>query len=175
MQLTVEQVVGGVNALPALPVVMFQALRVTEDPSSTVKELDDVICQDLSLAANVLRLANSAFYNYPRRITTIYDAIGVLGFNAIRDLVFMVSAHKMLHERSIAGIDIWRHSMACATHARAITQKCHFQDSSQAFIAGLLHDVGKVVLSDYLRSSYEEILIKARSKRDSISSQKRMF
>ncbi len=162
MHPTIEQIVSGVNSLPALPVVMIQVLRVTEDPFSTIKDLDDVISQDLSLAANVLRLANSAFYNYPRRITTINDAIGILGFNVIRDLVFMVSVLKMFRKRSIAGIDIWQHSMNCATNARIISQNFLLQDSSQAFIAGLLHDVGKVVLSDYMRVTYEEILNKAR-------------
>jgi diguanylate cyclase (GGDEF)-like protein len=162
MHLTVEQVVSGVNSLPALPAVAIQVLTVTGDPSSTIKDLDEVICQDLSLAANVLHLANSAFYSFPRHINTISDAIGVLGFHTIRDLVFTVSAHKMLSERSIAGIDIWQHAMACATRSRAIARNFLFQDVNQAFIAGLLHDVGKVVLSDYLRGSYEEMLIRAR-------------
>jgi putative nucleotidyltransferase with HDIG domain len=162
MQLTVEQVVNGLYNLPALPGIVAQVIRLTDDPYSTVQELDSIICQDQALTANVLRLANSAYYGYPRHIATIIDAIGILGFNTIRDLVFVASVNKMLIGKAVAGIDIWRHSITCAMTARAVARRVHFKPAGWAFIAGLLHDIGKIALGAYMKDAYDELLLKAR-------------
>jgi putative nucleotidyltransferase with HDIG domain len=139
-----------------------QVIRLTDDPSSTVKELNDVICQDQSMAAKVLRLSNSAFYGYSRRIATIVDAIGILGFNTIRDLVMAASVYNILKKEvkgyQIASGDIWRHSITCAMTARAVAKRVRFRSPDQAFIAGLMHDIGKVILGVYVAEVYDEII-----------------
>lgn len=162
MRITLDQIVCRVDDLPALPHIVVQVLKLTEDPNSTVKELNDVICQDQVLTAKVLRLANSAYYGYPRRIGTIVEAIVMLGFNAIRNLVLAASVQNILKQdvpgyRLEAG-DLWRHSIACAMAALTLSKRVRYHKPDEAFIAGLLHDIGKVVLNVYVNEAYEEIV-----------------
>ena len=158
---SLEEIVRGVNDLPAMPWVVARVVSLTDDPNSSINELNEVICQDQSLTAKVLRLSNSAYYGYSRRIATIVDAIGILGFNAIRNLVLAAHTYNILKREvkgyQIAPGDIWRHSMTCAIAARAIAKRVRYPVPEQAFIAGLLHDIGKVILSVYVAEAYDEI------------------
>lgn len=151
-----------VNDLPAMPWVVSRVISLTADPDSSVNELNEVICQDQSLTAEVLRLSNSAFYGYSRRIATVKDAIGILGFNAIRNIVLAAHTYNIMKKEvkgyQIAPGDIWRHSMVCAMAARTIAKRVGYQASDRAFIAGLLHDIGKVILSAYVAEAYDEII-----------------
>ncbi len=166
MHVSLDQIVRGVNDLPALPHVVDQVLKLTEDPNSTVKELNDIICQDQALTAKVLRLANSAYYGYPRRIGTIVEAIVILGFNAIRNLVLAASVHNLLNKEvpgyQLGPGELWRHSIACAMTARTLARRVRYPKPDEAFIAGLLHDIGKVILSVYVSDTYDEIFQKVR-------------
>lgn len=169
MKLTLEQIVKKVNDLPALPQVASQVLKLADDPNSTVKQLSDVICNDQALTAKVLRLANSAYYGFPRRISTIIEAIVILGYNTIRNLVLAVSIHGLLCDE-VTGYrlgrgELWRHSIACAMAARTISMHVRFPAPEQAFIAGLLHDIGKVILNFYVNDSFDEILQKVHEER----------
>ena len=168
-----EKIVRGVNDLPALPWVVSQVIRLTDDPNSTVKELNEVICQDQSMAAKMLRLSNSAYYGYSRRIATIIDAIGILGFDAIRNLALAASVHNILKREvkgyQIASGDIWRHSIACAMSARAIARRVKYPSPDQAFIAGLVHDIGKVILSVYVAEAYNGIIRRVRQEQQPFS------
>lgn len=136
-------------------------ISLTDDPNSTAKDLNDVISQDQSLTASVLRLANSAYYGFPRRISTVTEAIILLGFNAIRGLVLAASVHDVLN-REMSGYalgqgELWRHSYACGIGARIIARRVKFPIIDQAFTAGLLHDIGKVVLNFFLQDVYQEV------------------
>ena len=157
-----EEIVRRVNDLPAMPWVVSQVISLTDDPNSSVNELNEVICRYQSLTAKVLRLSNSAYYGYSRRIATVVDAIGILGFNAIRNLVLAAHTYGILKKEvkgyHIASGDIWRHSMVCAMFARAIAKRAGYPESDRAFIAGLLHDIGKVILSVYVAEAYDEII-----------------
>lgn len=166
VHVSLDQIVRRVNDLPALPHVVSQVLKLTDDPNSTVKELNDVICQDQAVTAKVLRLANSAYYGYPRRIGTIVEAIVILGFNAIRNLVLAASVHNMLNKEvpgyQLGPGELWRHSIACAMAARTLARRVRYPKPDEAFIAGLLHDIGKVILSVYVSETYDEIIQKVR-------------
>lgn len=162
MRLSLDEIVSRVDDLPALPQIVAKVLKLTDDPNSTVKELSEVICQDQVLTAKVLRLANSAYYGYPRRIGSIVEAIVMLGFKVIRNLVMAASVQKILYQ-DVAGYrleagDLWRHSIACAMAAHRIAKRVGYHKSDEAFIAGLLHDIGKVVLSVYVNEVYGEIV-----------------
>ncbi|KUK32584.1 MAG: Metal dependent phosphohydrolase [Thermoanaerobacterales bacterium 50_218] len=166
---TLERIVQDVQDLPALPQIVEQVIRVTEDPDSTVKELNDIICQDQALTARILRLANSAYYGFPRRISTVVEAIVILGFNTIRNLVLAASVYDLL-SREVPGYqlgkgELWRHSIACAMAARLLARQVRFPAPDQAFVAGLLHDIGKIVLSVYMQDAYLEIINTVKEKR----------
>ncbi len=164
MKLTLEQIVRRVGDLPALPQVVAEVLRITEDPDTTVKDLNEAISRDQALAAKVLRLANSAYYGFPRRIGTIVEAVIILGFNTIRNLVLAASVHGILSRElpgyQLARGELWRHSIACAMAARTLARRARFPQPDQAFVAGLLHDIGKLVLGVYVGEAYTAILEK---------------
>jgi putative nucleotidyltransferase with HDIG domain len=157
-----EELVAQVEDLPALPLVVTQVIRLTEDPDSTAQDLNAVISRDQALTAKVLRLANSAYYGFPRRIGTVTEAVILLGFNTIRNLVLAASVSNVLQREApgyqLARGELWRHSLASAMAARLLARKARFRAAEEAFVAGLLHDIGKLVLSHYVGQAYEEII-----------------
>lgn len=165
----IEDLTASVKEIPALPAVAARVLQLTDDPSSTLKELNDVIAQDQSLATKVLRLANSAYYGFPRRISSINEAIILLGFSTIRSLVLAASVYNVLG-RPLEGYalepgELWRHSQACAMGARLIAQRVKYRYLEQAYTSGLLHDIGKVILSHHLKGQYHQVVEKVRQER----------
>ena len=157
-----EQIVSSAKDLPSLPAITYRVIKLVDDPQSTAKDLNDVITQDQSLTAKVLRLANSAYYGFPRRISTVTDAIVLLGFNTIRSLVLSASVYHILEKPlegyALAPGELWRHSQASAMAARLIAQRARYRQPDQAYIAGLLHDIGKVLLNHHLREQYHEVV-----------------
>jgi putative nucleotidyltransferase with HDIG domain len=162
MELRLEDLVDKVQDLPALPTVVSQVIRLTEDPDSTAADLNAVISRDQALTAKVLRLANSAYYGFPRRVATVTEAVVLLGFNTIRNLVLAASVSNVL-QREAPGYrlgrgDLWWHSLTSAMAARLLARKIRFRAAEEAFVAGLLHDIGKLVLSQYVAETYAQIL-----------------
>ncbi|MGB9885934.1 MAG: HDOD domain-containing protein [Moorellales bacterium] len=162
MELRLQDLVEKVQDLPALPTVVNQVIRLTEDPDSTAADLNAVISRDQALTAKVLRLANSAYYGFPRRVATVTDAVVLLGFNTIRNLVLAASVSNVL-QREAPGYqlgrgDLWWHSLTSAMAARLLARKIRFRAAEEAFVAGLLHDIGKLVLSQYVAETYAQIL-----------------
>jgi HD-like signal output (HDOD) protein len=164
--LRADELAARVRDLPALPVVVTEVIRVTRDPDSSVYELTEVLARDQALTARVLRLANSALFGFPRRIATLSDAVVLLGFHTIKSLAIAGSAFGVM-DRAVEGYGLergwlWRHGIAAGAAARFLAQKCRPALAEEAFIAGLLHDLGKIVLDSYVRASFEEILTRVR-------------
>ena len=95
-KLTLDQMISKVDEIPALPNVVLQVMQLTEDPDSTPHDIESVVLKDQSLTTRVLRLANSAYYGYPRRISTISEATILLGFQAIRSITLSAAVNKVL-------------------------------------------------------------------------------
>ena len=120
------------------------------------------LASDQALAARVLKLANSAFYGASRRIGTVSEAVVILGLRTTRNLAMATSCEEML-EREVSGYamqrgSLWRHSLACASAAQALAQRAHLRGTEEAFVAGLLHDIGKVILNTYQRAEFIQVL-----------------
>lgn len=162
----IEELTASVREIPALPAVTTRVLQLTDDPQSTVRDLNDLIAQDQSLTAKVLRLANSAYYGFQRRISSVSEAIVLLGFSTIRSLVLAASVYNLLG-RPLEGYalepgELWKHSQACAMTARLLAQKVKYRYVEQAYTAGLLHDIGKLIMSHHLKNQYQEVVDKVR-------------
>ncbi|NPV90334.1 MAG: HDOD domain-containing protein [Firmicutes bacterium] len=162
----IEELTASVKEIPALPAVTTRVLQLTDDPESTVRDLNDVIAQDQSLTAKVLRLANSAYYGFQRRISSVSEAIVLLGFSTIRSLVLAASVYNLLG-RPLAGYalepgELWKHSQASAMTARLLAQRVKYRHVEQAYTAGLLHDIGKLIMSHHLQKQYQEVVDKVR-------------
>ena len=161
-QLTIDQIVAKVDELPSLPHIVVRVMELTEDPDSTAFDINEVINQDQNMTAQVLRMANSVYYGYSRRIATVTDAIVLIGFNAVRSIVLAASVSKIL-KKELSGYvmgegELWRHSQGAAVFARLLAKKSKFRSVELAYTATLLHDIGKLVLNSYLSESYQEVL-----------------
>jgi putative nucleotidyltransferase with HDIG domain len=149
-----EAVLEQVRAIPALPSAATRMVVLLRDPDVDVNEVLRAIEFDPSLTSNVLRLANSAYFAMPRSIGSLKDAIVRLGFNRIFQLV-IASAVVSIARRSVKGYDLapgelLRHSISVAIGAEVLGQQLQRPVPTATFTAGLLHDLGKLVLSTFL-------------------------
>ena len=154
-----------IAALPPLPAV-GTLLRLINDPEVEFKEIAKTISMDRALTSQLLRIANSAFYGFPQEIRTVQQATVIVGRQAVRNLALSTAMVKVRsHMRTngpLAAEEFWRHSMAVAYGARMLTDHQHLVAPDEAFVAGLLHDVGKVVFMEYQPETYGELLKRAQ-------------
>ncbi|HEX3010772.1 MAG TPA: HDOD domain-containing protein [Syntrophomonadaceae bacterium] len=161
-RVSIQSIVEAVNDLPSLPHVAVKVMKLTEDPDSTAEQINNVLNEDQSMTARVLRLANSAYYGFPRRIATVTDAIIFLGFKTIRGIVLAASVSDMLSQEmegyALAPGELWRHSQCTALTARLIARNAKFNSLDLAYTAALLHDIGKVIINSHLKKGYQEVI-----------------
>lgn len=161
-KLTLDNVVSKVDELPSLPQVVVRVMELTEDPDSTAFDIQEVLSQDQNMTAQVLRMANSLYYGYSRRIATVTDAIILIGFNAVRSIVLAASVSKIL-KRELKGYvmgqgELWIHSQCAAVYARLLAKKTRYRSIELAYTATLLHDIGKLILNSYMDEAYREVI-----------------
>ena len=154
--------IRNIKNLPTLPVIVSRILEVADDSGSSANELAELVARDMSVSAKVLNLANSAFYGFSRRITTIPQAVVVLGFDTVRSLALSVSVFESLSsntgEISFDREAFWIHSIGCGTASRLVAKELGYRDTGTFFVAGLLHDLGKVILDTYFSEQYTEVV-----------------
>lgn len=157
-----EQLIARVGDLPAMPTIAVRIMSMIGDPSTSANKLQDMISRDQALTAKVLKIANSAMFGVSRDITTLSHAIVILGFSTIRSIVLAASTKSIYHRgpssSSFSTKLLWEHSLATAVIARRIVQSMGAMDLEKAFIAGLLHDIGKSVLNVNFGEAYQEVI-----------------
>jgi len=136
--------------LPPLPQALTRALQIIQDPLSQRSDLADVLSLDQGLTGLFLRMVNSAYYGLPRRITSLNEAIGYLGYETVESIILAVSVSKVLSRPVPAYLlesgALWQHSVAVASGAEWIARYRRLGAASEFYVAGLLHDVGKLAL-----------------------------
>lgn len=156
--LDVRDTISRISGLPTLPAVLGQILEALSDPDSSALDLGKYIAADQSLSATLLRQVNSAYYGFYRRITEVKDAIVILGFREVQNMVLAATAFRAL-PRGRSGYDrgrLWRHSLASAMAAERIAKRVGLPADGGYFSAGLLHDIGKVALDSMLPEHFDE-------------------
>lgn len=152
-----------VKDIPSLPEIVTKVMELVSNPMSSAAELSKVIAHDPGLTTRVLRLVNSAYYGFPKQISSVQQAIMILGFTTMRGLVLSTSIFKIFTPKdSKTGKTIdykyfWKHSIATALCARVIAARVGMTEVGDAFSCGILHDIGKVVLDQYDHSDYVEV------------------
>lgn len=146
-----REIVKKVKDIPALPSATSKVLLMIGDPKIHILKIADLIQQDFSLATRILRMANSAYYAQGRRITTVLEAIVLLGLNTVKELLIAASTYQILNKKVEGYLleegDLWKHSLCCAMASEIIANECNSVVKDKAYIAGLLHDVGKLILA----------------------------
>lgn len=152
-QQDVWEVLERVTELPALAPIVQRVLVMLEREDFDWREVAEAIAQDQNLAAQILKLANSALTGVRRRVTNLMDALRTLGARAIKNLLLTTTVRPFL--QTATEFQLWEHSLACALVARRLAQQTQLVDPEEAFTAGLLHDIGKALLLRHFRGSYK--------------------
>ena len=168
-KITLARLLIKVKCMPTLPQSITQILELTKSAKSSANDLTKVCERDPKLTTNMLKLANSPFYGFSRKISTISHAIVCLGLDTVKSIALTSSTQEMLNNEVPAyaleeGM-LWQHSIGCATCARIIAKRIGFKASEEAYIAGLLLDIGKIMLSHFAEDQFVQIIEKAKNKR----------
>ena len=163
-----EKRLARVKELSTLPVVVSNVIHINQNPKSSALDMGKAISQDQALTANVLKMVNSAFYGFPRKISTITHAIVILGFVNIKNVVLTTSIFEMFASKKKDGqFDIegfWKHSLACGVASKAIAKRLGMRNLEEVFLWGLLHDLGKLVMYKYFRDEYSQVVSLVKEK-----------
>lgn len=142
----VEECLGEVRHIATLPTVAEKLMRLEKDEHATVRDVLQVITSDPALCTRILKVVNSSFYGLPAQIASIDRAVLLLGFKAVKNIAVAASLHKLFRTAktgsyAVAG-DLWVHSIAVATGARMLAEKTGRVLADEAFLAGMIHDIG---------------------------------
>lgn len=158
--LTYDDVVKNLDDLPSLPAVVMELLNSIDQEDVDISVLAKKVSHDQALTAKTLRLANSSLYGLQVKVTTIQQAITYLGFQTTRNLITAAAITGCFAEGHCPGFDhkaFWRHSIATAACAKVLARQMRF-NQDYAFTAGLLHDIGRLVLVSCFPAQYAEAI-----------------
>lgn len=145
-----EKLLKSLKDLPPMPQVVFKAKEIMTNPASDLKQLSKVIQTDMSIVSKILRMANSSYYGLPGKVSSVDHATVLLGQNTLGEVITLAGISGLL-ESALQGYDLesgdlWRHSMAVAFGSKILAERKKPELINDAFIAGLLHDAGKIIL-----------------------------
>ena len=158
----IKTILSQVNTLKPLPANLTRALKLMDEPDVAIKEIASAISMDQALTAQILKLANSAYYGFVHPASTLHEAIARLGFRRTKTVLFTVSYSSSMGQ-SVKGYNLgqgvlWQHSVAVAMVAQKLAERITYPHPEEAYVAGLLHDIGKLILEQYYRVDWQELL-----------------
>lgn len=164
---TLKQLISRIDSLPSLPALYLEIMKEVESPYSSMRKIGEIISRDIGMTAKILQLVNSAFFGFRRHIASPAEAAELLGLETIKTLVLSVKIFSEIDQAGMkifAADRIWRHSLATGTFAKIIAAAENQERTviDDAFMAGLLHDTGKLILAVNLPQQYKEALVLAR-------------
>jgi putative nucleotidyltransferase with HDIG domain len=166
-----NKLVVSIKDLPTLPTVLAEILQVANNPSASAGDLQVVIGRDPALASKVLKIANSAMFGFSRKIESIQQAVVAIGFRRIRSIASAMAVAPVFRTDETGLVDgplLWSHSVAVAMWTQEIASRTRYQQTDLVFTAGLLHDVGILILNQYAHDSYQQVLTIARDEQLSL-------
>lgn len=155
-----KELVQRIDDLPTLPSVITRIIRMVEDPETTASDMHTVISQDPSLTGKVLKLVNSAFYGFSRQISTVREAVVILGFNRVKSLALSASVFEVFQGPGVEKFDrvgLWEHSIATGIAGEIVGKRLEHENPEEVLVAGILHNIGKIVIDLYFHAELEEI------------------
>ena len=158
--INLNALIAKVKDLPPLPTIITKALETAMDPDASIRNLHLLISQDQALSAKILRIVNSAMYSLRSEVSTVSHAIAVLGINTVKAIIMAASVDHVFQSSSkdLGTKLMTEHSWGTALAARAIARHVRYENSEEALICGLMHDIGKPVMMQNLRDQYQEII-----------------
>jgi HD-like signal output (HDOD) protein len=160
-ELTPERLAEDLIHLPSLPQTTAAIVEVADSPTTSAKDMTRIISTDQALVARVLRIVNSPMYALRQRVTTVTHAVAMLGFDAIKNLALGASMSDVLgqsaHGYGLHGRDLWMHSLTAAVAAKNLAEATGQGLPEESFVAGLVHDMGKLVIHYRVEEAYSRI------------------
>lgn len=142
------------RTLPTLPGIIAKMGSMAESDKVSSQEIAKVVSADQVLSAKVLRLVNSAFYGFPGRVSTVSNALILLGVNVVKSLAITSSIFEIMEKNTVG---LWEHSMGVAVAANTISKTLKLPDAEETATAALLHDIGKVIIKIKLQDDYDQL------------------
>lgn len=144
--------------VPELPIAANEVLRMLNTEDNSANALAKVICQDQALAVRILRIANSSFYGLSRQVKTLQDAVVILGAKVLRNLVIAMSLKGLHHKFDALERNLWEESVGYACGARFIAQRNNNINAEEAFLAGLMCNIGELICNNRDTARYRALL-----------------
>ena len=159
-----DEIAGRIREVSAImPQLVMEIIRIVNNPRSLAVELQVVVERDPSLAARLLRTANSAAYGLRRRVGTVRDAINCVGLNEVKNIAITASLADAFKADAMVGCysrkGLWRHLVSVAAASRFVASRCGIQRYEEAFMAGLLHDFGLILMDQFLHKVFKDIVM----------------
>jgi putative nucleotidyltransferase with HDIG domain len=160
MNKELESMIMSASDLPTIPVVATKVMQLIENESASAEELAKVVASDPAVAARVLKISNSSFYGCQRQIQTLSHAIMVLGFSTLKSLVVAASVKQVYKPYGLTEKMLWEHSFGAGLAARVIANSTRLVNEEEAFLGGLFHDIGKIILNSLDNQQFQMVVQK---------------
>jgi putative nucleotidyltransferase with HDIG domain len=156
-----KNIASKLSSFPSMPGAAVKLLALINDPDINVTQIEHILGHDPGLTANLLRLANSAYFGIPSKVGSVRQAVLLLGLKRLIQMV-IASCVSALMDRPVPGYDLspgelWRHSIAVTVAAEGLVKELNIEAAEEIFTAALLHDVGKLVLGDFVQDDFKKI------------------
>ncbi|MDR4507590.1 MAG: HDOD domain-containing protein [Candidatus Brocadiaceae bacterium] len=160
----IENALGkDVKELPTFPIILVKLLKLTSNESSSIKDLEKIVETDPAIAVKVLKIVNSAAFGPKQKINRLRDAIIYLGFSFIRKLAMEVTIFEQMIQYNQPShfnrLFFWRHCLSVACISKTLAEALGYPDPEEVYVAGLLHDIGKIILDTYGQTTYSDFLV----------------
>lgn len=150
----IRRIIRDTKTLPTLPGVIAKLSSMSQDNRISAQEIARVVSSDQVLSAKILRLVNSAFYGFSGRVSTVSNALILLGVNVVRSLAVSSSIFEIMGKNVVG---LWEHSMGVAVAANVISKRLKLPEPEEISTAALLHDIGKVIIKIKLQEDYARL------------------
>lgn len=158
MSTELENTIMSAGDLPTIPVVATKVMQLIESEKATAEELSKVVASDPAVAARVLKISNSSFYGRQGKIQNLSAAIVLLGYNTLKSIVVTASVRQVYQPFGLTEKMLWEHSFGAGLAARTIAARTRQADQEEAFLAGLFHDIGKVIMNTHDRNRFQLVM-----------------
>jgi putative nucleotidyltransferase with HDIG domain len=157
----IDALVQKIEKIPTLPIISKKIMEITGDEQASFKKLVGIIEKDQTLAVKMLKIANSAFYGFVSKVSSLEHALVVLGTNQVKSIVLGSSVYSFFSKSETTNFDrtrFWKHAIICSQVATFLGKHFKIRKDDSLFLAGLIHDVGKVVLDQYFPDEFLRIV-----------------
>jgi putative nucleotidyltransferase with HDIG domain len=158
MNSDLEKTILSAGDLPTIPVVATKVMQLIESDRATAEEISKVVSSDPAVAARVLKISNSSFYGRQGTIQNLSQAIVLLGFTTLKSIVVTASVRQVYQPFGLTEKMLWEHSFGAGLAARTIASRVGGVDQEEAFLAGLFHDIGKVIMNNHDRAKFQSVM-----------------